>query len=222
MRNRHGGIFVEQQLQQRTPDQIGAADHDRVHALERGMHAPGQDDAAERRARRQRRKSAGKPAGIVRMQPVDILGGIDGVDDGFGMKRFRQRQLHQNAVHQRIAVEPRDQRQQIGLRDVGRQHMLERRHAGFLRLLVLAADIDLACGIVADQYHRKTRRQPALALHARNLSGDAGAKLGGNALSIDDPGRHFVTYSLIIPTSPRSVLATSRRAWPDRRRRRLA
>ena len=85
MRDRHRGVFVEQQLHQRPADQVRAADHDRIHALERGMHALGQDDAAERRAGRQRGKAAGQPPGIVRMQPVDILGGIDGVDDGFGI-----------------------------------------------------------------------------------------------------------------------------------------
>ena len=122
MRDRHRGVFVEQQLHQRTADQVGAADDDGVHAFERGVHAFGQDDAAERRAGRQRGKAAGEASGIVRMQPVDVLGGIDGIDDGFGIKRFRQRQLHQNAVHGRIAIERSDQRQQIALRDVGRQY----------------------------------------------------------------------------------------------------
>jgi hypothetical protein len=65
----------------------------------------------QRRAGRQRGKSAGQPSGVVGMQPVDILGGIDGVNDGFGMQRFRQRQLHENAVHRRIAIELANQRQ---------------------------------------------------------------------------------------------------------------
>ena len=106
-------------------------------------------------------------------------------------ERFRQRQLHQNAVHGGIAVELCDQRQQIGLRDIGGQLVLERGHAGGLGLLVLAADIDLARGIVADQHHRKARRQLMLALDPRDLFGDAGAKLCGNDFSIDDAGRHL-------------------------------
>ena len=157
MRDRHRRILVEQQLHQRAADQVGAADDDGVHALQRGVHALRQDDAAERRAWRQRGKAAGEPAGIVRVQPVDILGRIDGVDDGFGIDRFRQRQLHENAVHGGIAVELRDQRQQVGLRDIGRQPVLERGHAGGLGLRVLAADIDLAGGVVADQHHGKAR-----------------------------------------------------------------
>ncbi len=197
MRDRHRGVFVQQQLQQRTADQIGAADHDRVHAFQRGVHALGQDDAAERRAGRQRVKTAGQPPGIVRMQPVDVLGRIERVDDGFGVQRFRQRQLHQDAVHRRIAIELCDQRQQVVLRDIGRQHMLERRHAGGLRLLVLAADIDLAGGIAADQHHREPGRQSVLPLDAGDLVGNAGAKLRGNDFSIDDPGRHFCPLSSV-------------------------
>ncbi len=218
MRDRHRGVFVEQQLQQRAADQIGAADHDGVHALQRCMHALGEDDAPERRARRQRGESTGKASGVVGMQPVDILGGIDGVDDGFGIKRFGQRELHQNAVHGGIAIEFGDQRQQVVLRDIRRQHMLERRHAGGLRLLVLAADIDLAGGVAAHQHHRKAGRDPVLAHHPRNLPGNAGTKFSGNDFSIDDAGRHLIPLT-VNPTWPRSAFATLRQAWRDRRRR---
>jgi hypothetical protein len=48
------------------------------------MHALGQDDAAERRAGRQRGKATGQPAGIVRVQPVDVLGGSIALMDRFG------------------------------------------------------------------------------------------------------------------------------------------
>ena len=127
----------------------------------------------------------------MRMQSIDVFRRIDRVDDFFGVERFRQRQLHQNAMHGRIAIEFCDQRQQLVLRDIGRQHVLERRHARGLGLLVLAADINFAGGIVADQHHGEPRRQPMLALHPRHLIGDAGAKFGGNAFSIDDPRRHL-------------------------------
>ena len=191
MRNRHGGVFMEQQLHQGPPDQIGAPDHDRVHAFKRSMHALRKDDAAEWRAGRERDKAAGEPPGIVRMQPIDVLGGIDGVDDGFRVQRFRQRQLHQDAMHACIAIEPCDQCQQFGSGGIGRQSVLERRHAGPLRLGVLAADIDFAGRIVADQYHCEPGRQAGLALDAGDLAGDADAKLRGNGFSIDDAGRHL-------------------------------
>ena len=223
MRNRHRRIFIEQQLHQGTADQIGAADHDGVHAFQRRMHAFGEDDATKRRAWRERGKSAGQSPGVVGMQPVDVLGGIDGVDDRFGMQRFRQRQLHQNAVDARIAIELSDQRQQIALCDIGREHVLERCHAGCLRLLVLAADVELAGGIAADQHHREPGCYPVLALHPRDLTGDAGAKLGGNDFSIDDPGRHLNPFCRSInPRRQRSLFATPRPTLPDRRQPRSA
>ena len=194
MRNRHRGVFIQEQLDQRTADQIGAADDDRVHAFQRGMHGFGKHDAAERRARRKRRKAGGQPSGVVRMQSVDVLGGVDGVDDGFSMQRLRQRQLHENAVHGGIAIELCHQRQQIALSDIRRQHVLERRHAGGLGLLMLAADIDLTRRIAADQHHRKPGCQAMLALHARDLLGNAGAKLRCNDLAVDDPGRHLGSF----------------------------
>ena len=191
MRDRHRGVFVEQQLHQRAADQIGAADHDRVHAFERGMHALAQDDAAERRAGRQRGQSAGEASGIVRMQAVDILGRIDGVDDSFGIERFRQRQLHQDAVHGGIAVELCDQRQQIFLarrRPAARARTTPCRRPGS------------ACACCGHRLRWRGRCRPApprarrqlmIAPDARDLVGDAAAQFGGNDLSIDDAGRHL-------------------------------
>jgi len=124
-------------------------------------------------------------------------------------------------MHQRIAVEPRDQRQQIGLRDVVRQPVLERRHAGGLCLLVLAADINFAGGIVTDQHHGKARGQLMLALDAGDLFRDAGAELCGNDFSIDDAGGHFNPSSfdqrtLSATAWPQSAFSTHRRAVLDR------
>ena len=76
-----------------------------------------------------------------------------------------------------VTIELPDQRQHLLLRDIGRQPVLERRHAGFLRLLVLAADIDLAGGIIADQHHRESRRYLMFAPHPSYLPGDTGSKL---------------------------------------------
>ena len=94
-------------------------------------------------------------------------------------------------MHGGIAVEFCDQRQQIGLRHIGGQLVLERGHAGGLRLRVLAADIDLAGGVIADQHHRKARREPMLAFDPGDLFGDTGAKLRRNDFSVDDACRHL-------------------------------
>ena len=102
--------------------------------------------------------SAGRPVAsrpaLIRVQAVDILGRIDRRHDLCG-RAIWLRQLHQDAVHRRIAVELADQREQVGLRDVCRQHVLERGHAGGERLLALAADVDFARRIVTDQHHAR-------------------------------------------------------------------
>ncbi len=95
----HRGILGEQQLRHRLADDVGAADHHRLHAGERSVHGLGQHDAAERRARHQARQAAGEPAGIERMESIHVLVRIDGGDDFLRIDLRRQRQLHQDAVH---------------------------------------------------------------------------------------------------------------------------
>ena len=76
--------------------------------------------------------------------------------------------------------------------------MLERRHAGGLGLLVLAADINLAGGIVADQHHGEPWRELMVAPHPRHFVGNTGAKFRGNDFSIDDPGRHLIPSFMLV------------------------
>jgi hypothetical protein len=49
------------------------------------------------------------------------------------------------------------------LRRIRREFVLERGHARGFGLLRLVADVDFGSGIVADQHHRKTRRQAMIA-----------------------------------------------------------
>ena len=70
--------------------------------------------------------SAGhEPPGIHRMEAVDVLGRIDGLDHGLGVDLWRQRKLHQDAVDLRIGIEPGDQREEFLLGSRGRQHVIE-------------------------------------------------------------------------------------------------
>ena len=70
----------------------------------------------------------------------------------------RQRQLHQNTVDGRIAVQFVHQFQQIVLRGFRRQLVRARFDAAFLTGQFFIAYINRAGRIVADQYHRQTRR----------------------------------------------------------------
>jgi hypothetical protein len=64
---------------------------------------------------------------------------------------------------------------------------------------VLAANIDLAGGIAANQHHREAGDQPVLTLDARDLVSDAAAKLGGDDFSIDDGCGHAVLMGIVQP-----------------------
>ena len=192
MRHRDGRVLVQQQLNQRLADDVGAPDHHGFHPFERTVHRPGEMDAAERRARGERRQSGREPAGIHRMESVHVLGGVDRVQYLLAVDLLRQRQLHQDAVHRRIGVELPDQRQHLALRRVLGKLVIERAHAGFDRLLRLVAHIDGAGRILADQHDREAGHD-AERRDAPHFGRDRGAQLGGNRLSVDDLCRHVLS-----------------------------
>ena len=197
MRDGHGGVFGQQKLRHRLADDVGAADHHRFEAGERGMHGLRQHDAAERRARHQRRQAGGEPPGVDRMEAVDVLRRIDGVEHLLGVDLLRQRQLHQDAVHRRIGVELFDQRHQLGLADAVRQPMIERLHAGFVGRLGLAADIGLARRIVAGQNDREPGRDAVL--RDRRFTSPATLTRSSAAIALPSMMRAVTAFSTVMP-----------------------
>ena len=89
------------------------------------------------------------------MKPVDILGGIDAVQYERGVDMGGQGQLDQYAMHAGVGVQLVDQHQQRVLGMIDRQPMFDRQDADARAFADLAADIDLARWIVADQHHRQ-------------------------------------------------------------------
>src|SRR6516225_10287884 len=71
-------------------------------ALERNILVLEEFQNAIGRARRKHRAADYKPTDIVEMESIDILVSRYGVQDARHVKRCRQRQLNQNAVHGRI------------------------------------------------------------------------------------------------------------------------
>ena len=47
------------------------------------------------------------------MEAIDILARVDAVDEAAGVGYAGQRQLHQDAVHLRVGIEPVDQGEQL-------------------------------------------------------------------------------------------------------------
>ena len=156
----HGGVALEQQERHRLADQVAAPDHDGAGALELDAGGVEQAHDAERRARAQ----AGVPrdqAGLVqRVQAVDVLGRIDGVEDRRGIDVRRQRQLDENAVGIAARVELLHQLEQLVLRGGRRQLVRDRRDAALGAGLALVAHVGRRGGVVADQHGRQPGRAP--------------------------------------------------------------
>ena len=174
----------------RLANDVGAADHHRFQAGERGVHGLGEQDAAERRARHQRWQSARQPPDIGVMKPVDVLGRIDCGDHLLSVDVFRQRQLHENAVHRQISIEPRDQGEQLFLRGRCRQLVVVGIHARCRDHLRFGADIDIAGRVVADQHDRDARHDAAIALESAHRVGDLAAQVCRDGFAVDDVRRY--------------------------------
>ena len=126
------------------------------------------------------------------METVDILVGIDRGNDLLLVHVLRQRQLHENAIDGRIGVQLFDQREEVGLRRLGRQLVLEARHTGFHRLLALGADVDLARRVLAHQHHGKARLAARLRFERGSKLTHLAAQVRGKGLPIDHRGSHAV------------------------------
>jgi len=70
-----------------------------------------------------------------------------------------QRQLHQNAVHRRVGRQRLYLRQQLALRNIGRQFDMHRLETDGLGGLALAADIDFRSRVVTHQHGGQPRLQ---------------------------------------------------------------
>jgi hypothetical protein len=102
-----------------------------------------------------------------------------------GVDVLGQRQLHQDAVYAVISVEPGDQRQQLGLGGLLGQAMVKVYHAELGRQLALAAHIDLASRIGADQHGSETRRRSAVGNQIGHALAHSLAQPGREYLAID-------------------------------------
>jgi hypothetical protein len=128
-----------------------------------------QHQAAQRRAGHQRLPPVARSPALVTLNPSTSFSGAIRATvrrhpgDPAG-------ELAQDAVHRRIGIQPVDQREQIGLGRIGRQLVLEGRHADLDRLLVLVRDIDLAGRVLAHQHDRKARHDPVLVLQRATCS----------------------------------------------------
>ena len=207
----HRAIGAQQQLRHRAADQGRAADHDGVLAGQRA--AARRCSSIEQPSGVQGTgKSSGAPGAIEPSRPT-LIGWKPSTSLSGSMASSTcavSMCLGSGSCTRmpwtRIGVERGDQRQQLGLGRVVRQAMIEARHAELGRELALAADIDLARRILADQHHGQAGLGPAAGDQRGDARADALAQAGAYAL----PSISFA--SAITPRRVRSIARYGRRS----------
>ena len=173
-RDRGVDAFAAEQQHHRQADQRRAADDDGPLADRRDRRSAEQPHHTERRAADVTRLAAHETAHRRLGQPVDVLLGRDHAQHRLRVEVAGQRQLAEDAVHRRVGSQRGDDVLELGLADVAVDRHVARLHAGLGRLLLLAADVDLAGLVVADQHrgqaHRRRCRRPRSRRAARRRS----------------------------------------------------
>ena len=153
--DRDRGILRQQQQRRGLAHDVRAANDDGVLARNVGARGLDHADAARRSAGQVARLADLHTAHVDGREAVHILLGRDGVDDSLLVDLGGQRQLHQNAVHSGVIRQLLHLGQQGVLRGVGGQVDAAALDAALRTVVDLAADVDLAGGVLAHQNDRQ-------------------------------------------------------------------
>ena len=156
----------------------------------------------QRRARHEPRRTDREEADVERVKAVDVLQGIDPLDDGRLVDLLGQRQLHQDAVDRRIVVQSVDRGEQFGLGS--RREAAERVPfiPAALQAASLVADVDLAGRIVADQHDGQARDDPSFGSQLGDLGAYLAADLLRECTSIENLSRQENAPGNLVGLSP--------------------
>jgi hypothetical protein len=115
--DRHRGVGAEQEREHRPADQVGPSNDHRL--LAGRIHSGGSQQLhdSSRCAGHEPGLPARQAAGADRRQAVDVLLGVERVDDRVGVDLIRHRQLNQDPVHLIGSVELLHQVEQLLLGD---------------------------------------------------------------------------------------------------------
>ena len=112
-------------------------------------------------------------ADIDRMEGVDVLFGIDRLDNRLVVEMLRQRKLYENAVDILFGVKRLYKAEQLLLGRSGRQSVLLGLEADNLACLFLVINIHSGGGIVADDYNRQARGNIVIIFQLQSLLSDS-------------------------------------------------
>ena len=135
------------------------------------------------------RPEASRPA-LIGCSPSTSLAGSIAAMTASESRCGRQRKLDEDAVDRVVRVQLGDELHQLVLGRLLGQDMLEADHADLARGLALAAHVDAARRVVADEDDREARRVARRLGQGGDGGGDPLAEAGGIGLAVDDAGTH--------------------------------
>src|SRR5215210_2934044 len=146
-----GRVAVQEEQRRGLADDVAAADHDRIGALQPDPVLVQQREHAERRPRHVPGRPGEQEPRVDRVEAVDVLHRVDRLDHALLGDLVGERQLHEDPVDRGVGVQLADQRQQLLLARLGRQSQVARLDPDLERRAVLHPDVDVRGGVVADE-----------------------------------------------------------------------
>ncbi len=123
-------------------------------------------------------------------EAVDVLVGTDELTDGVAVERLGHGQLAEDAVDGVVGVELLDQGLDLGLGGARGQVVAGAEHADLLAAAVLARDVDLRGGVLADEHGGETWHTTEFGRERRDLLLDRRAPRGGDGLAVENESAH--------------------------------
>ena len=145
-----GGPVGEEECGHGLADDVGVADDDGVGAGEVGADGVDDHHAAERGAGDEAVRALDEAACVDGMQAIDVFGGVDGGHDAERADVVGERELDEDAVDVVAEVEGLDEVEHAAFGGVGGNGDDLGEEACFFGALLLAANVDVAGGVVAD------------------------------------------------------------------------
>ena len=183
-----GAVFLDKELRHRFANDVGTADDDSIKAFEAWHDRLGEDDGTGGGAGDEAAFADRQASDVHGMEAVDILVGVDGLDDLEAVDVLGERHLDQDAVNGRIAIKFADEGEERCFAGFRRELVFDRLHADFDGLEGLVLDVDFAGWVFADENDGKPRNKAVIALQLGNLRADVGADLRCDRLAIDYAG----------------------------------
>jgi hypothetical protein len=124
------------------------------------------------------------------VETIDVLAGVDALEDGPFVDSARQWQLDENPVNARVGIQLVDGLEQDALRRFGRQAKGLADHSRGVARALLVSHVNLAGGDVADQDDRQSRRHASLGFQASDFVRDVLSNLLRERFPVEDPRCH--------------------------------